>query len=366
MSRSSHLVLEHAIDQITTGHSYRHDLGDLDELTDSIKRVGLLTPISITTDNVLISGKRRLAALRRLGFRTVPVWVVTGVSDKLSMVLAIQDENTLHKMLTTIEQAELYAELTDLIAEENARKQEATRFGASRTAGAAPNHGPSASTPAGGDDGGVDSTPPQPATGQGAGKTRVQAAKAVTGYDSHSKLDQVVELQHIAASDDEHPEVRQAAAEALIELNADGKVNGRYLRVKIQQATTALAQTADDPNHPEPVRAAARAELDLIRAQPTPKDALREALRAVPHVVQLRQQAQATAGPVGWTDADPLLREKHRIRRLVDLLRREHGWWERFSPSDFGQYATDEQWELVESFVTGATEFLETARADRS
>lgn len=356
-----HLVLEHAIDEIIDGHSYRRDLGDLTELQGSVERFGLLSPIVITTGNVLISGNRRLAVMRTLGWRTVPVWVVPGVSDKLSTVLAIQDENTLHKMLTPIEQAELYDELKQLYAEENARKQEATQFGSTTRA---PESGHSADSP-GSESGGVDSTPPQPAPRGEGQKTRVQAAKAVTGRDSHGMLDQVVELKQIAASDDEHPEVRQAAAEALLELNTDGKVNGRYLRVKLLQAIMLLERWAAHPDEPDAIRQAAAAELAQVRAQEHPKDALKEATRATARITQLRKDAAAAAPREGWTDADPLLREKHQIRKLVDLLRREHGWWDRYNPEDFGTYADGEQWELVEENITSAGAFLETARTAR-
>lgn len=366
MSRG-HLVLEHATDQIIDGHSYRRDLGDLEELTESIRRFGLLSPIVITTGNVLISGNRRLAVMRTLGHRTVPVWVVQGVSDKLSTVLAIQDENTLHKMLTPIEQAELYEELKQLYAEENARKQESTQFGSlARTNVADDAEGGDVSGVRGSEHGGVDSTPPQPAGGAAGGKTRIQAAKAVTGRDSHSMLDQVVELKQIAASDGEHPEVRQAAAEALLELNTDGKVNGRYLRVKLLQALNTLDRWAVDPDEPDAVREAAAEELELVKAQEHPKDAMKEVTRALSRVGQLRKDAAALAPREGWTDADPLLRQKHAIRKLVDLLRREHGWWDRYNPEDFGRYADGEQWELVETYITEAGRFLDQARYARA
>lgn len=360
MSRG-HLVLEHSIDEIIDGHSYRRDFGDLTELTESVERFGLLSPIVITTGNVLISGNRRLAVLRSLGHRTVPVWVVPGVSDKLSTVLAIQDENMLHKMLTPIEQAELYNELKQLYAEENARKQEATQFGAvARTKPGEHAAGDSGSAP-----GGVDSTPPQPARKGEGQKTRVQAAKAVTGRDSHGMLDQVVELKQIAGSDEEHPQVRQAAAEALLELNTDGKVNGRYLRVKLLQAITQLERWAGHPDEPDAIRAAATAELAQVREREHPKDALKEATRAINRIVQLRKDAAAAAPPEGWKDADPLLREKHQVRKLVDLLRREHGWWDRFDPEVFGAHADAEQWELVETSITESGRFLAAARTTR-
>ena len=204
MSRSGYLVLEHAIDEIELGFSFRRDLGDLDELVESIRRTGgLLVPISITPQNVLIAGERRLAALRILEYRVAPVWVVTGVSDKLATVLAIKDEHALQKLLTPVEQAELYTEYKEILAEDNARKQRATRFGAgSAAAQTEPDEAdpdPAAAPIEPGGHGGVESTPPHTEPAGALGKTRVQAAKAVTGRDSHSMLDQVVELQQIAA-----------------------------------------------------------------------------------------------------------------------------------------------------------------------
>ena len=370
MSRSGYLVLEHAIDEIELGFSFRRDLGDLDELVESIRRTGgLLVPISITPQNVLIAGERRLAALRILEYRVAPVWVVTGVSDKLATVLAIKDEHALQKLLTPVEQAELYTEYKEILAEDNARKQRATRFGAgSAAAQTEPDEAdpdPAAAPIERGGHGGVESTPPHTEPAGALGKTRVQAAKAVTGRDSHSMLDQVVELQQIAAAETEDPEIRQQAAEALIELNTDGKVNGRYLRVKILQALAALRRAADDPAEPEPVRQAASAELQVAEAQEAPKDMLREATRALAHLAQVRQQA-AAAGPSGWTDVDPLLRQKHQNRRLVDMLRREHGWWDRFDADDFGRYADPDQWELVASYAVGSSRFLEAATLARN
>ena len=110
-----HLVLEQAIDQIRRGSQYRRDPDeDLDELCGSLERVGILNPPAITEDAVLITGNRRLAAMERLGWRSTPVWVVPDVSDKLSYVLAIRDEQTLQKALKPLEQAELYEELKAL------------------------------------------------------------------------------------------------------------------------------------------------------------------------------------------------------------------------------------------------------------
>ncbi len=348
-----HLVLEQAIDAIIVGHQYRRDLGDLTELCESIDRVGLLAPPVLTPENVLISGNRRLAAMRQLGKRTVPVWIAAGVSDKLTTVLAIQDENTLHKDLTPLEQAELYSELKQLLAEENARRQATTRFGSAavtpeRTSDGTAGHG------------GWDSQPPQ-----GGGKSRIQAATAVTGRDSSQQLEHVLELERIAASEREDDLVRQHAAEALVEINQDGKVNSRYLQVKLDQTLTTLGRLAEDPAIPDAVRHAAAAELVTVQTIQQPRQAVAEATRALNRIGVLQKDTAARLAPVGWSDVDPELRQKHECHKLADLLRREHGWWTTYDAAVIGQYTTDEQWDLITSYVTNATAFVEEAQQVR-
>lgn len=344
-----HLVLEHALDQIQRGHQYRKDLDDdLDALCESIQRAGILNPPAVTEGFVLITGNRRVAAMERLGWRVTPVWVVPGVSDKLTYVLAVRDEQTLHKALKPIEQAELYEELKALYAEDAERRKAATQFRS------------------GTGDGGADSAPP--ADGSGGGndrKSRVQAARAVTGRDSRTMLEQINELKRIAAADDEDPYVRQHAAEALIELNQDGKVNGRFQAVKAAQHTAALNRLAQHPDTPEPVRDAAARELETLTAAAGSADAAKEAGLALARVQQLHTAATSD-DRVGWKDVDPLMRQKHQIRKLVDQLRREHGWWDRYDPAEFGEYADAEQWALVEEYVAGANGFLTLARSARA
>jgi ParB family chromosome partitioning protein len=63
-----------AIADIRVGRRrFRHDPGDITGLAASIAEVGLLHPPVISTDNGLISGARRLAAVKSLGWETVPV-----------------------------------------------------------------------------------------------------------------------------------------------------------------------------------------------------------------------------------------------------------------------------------------------------
>ena len=74
MPDKGHIELERQIDSITVGVRHRRDLGDMSALMRSIEEVGLLQPITVTPDGVLVCGLRRLEAMRRLGKRTLSVW----------------------------------------------------------------------------------------------------------------------------------------------------------------------------------------------------------------------------------------------------------------------------------------------------
>lgn len=349
-----HLVLEHAIDQISVGFSFRRDIDEgLEELCESIQRFGVIHPPVVTEQYSLISGRRVLEAQKRLGYRVTPIWIVHGVSDRLSQILAIRDEETLRKALKPIEQAELYEELKKLYAEDAERRDATTRFGS-------PERDARLRDTAA-EDGGADSAPP--ARGNDT-KARVQAARAVTGRDSRTMLEQISQLQRIAADDEEDPMVRQHAAEALIELNEDGKVNGRFLAVKARQNLARLTRLAEHPDTPDPVRAAAAEELAALDPDLSPAEAAKESGLAWERIQQLQTATADTK--IGWADIDPLMRQKHQVRKLVDVLRREHGWWERYDPDDVGQYADESQWELITSYIDGADGFLARALTART
>jgi ParB family chromosome partitioning protein len=50
-------------------------MGDIAALAASMKVLGLLHPIVVTPDGLLVCGERRLRAARLLGWKTIPVTV---------------------------------------------------------------------------------------------------------------------------------------------------------------------------------------------------------------------------------------------------------------------------------------------------
>lgn len=59
----------------------RRELTNIDELAESIHRIGLINPIVITPDGVLVAGERRFTACKQLGWTSIPVQLTTDLDD---------------------------------------------------------------------------------------------------------------------------------------------------------------------------------------------------------------------------------------------------------------------------------------------
>ena len=175
--------------------------------TASIHSTGVLHPPAVTEEYVIIIRQppgRRDGETRH---SVTPVWVVPGVSDKLSYVLAIRDEQTLQKTLKPLEQAELYEELKALYAEDAERRDTAPSSGGGRAARARTRRRNEPVVPI---------RHHRIGRPNGWGKSRVQAAQAVTGRDSRTMLEQINQLKQIAADDVEDPVCASARRRSLV------------------------------------------------------------------------------------------------------------------------------------------------------
>jgi ParB/RepB/Spo0J family partition protein len=59
----------------------RRELTGIDELAESIFRIGLINPVVITPEGNLVAGERRLTACRQLGWTAIPVQLTSDLSD---------------------------------------------------------------------------------------------------------------------------------------------------------------------------------------------------------------------------------------------------------------------------------------------
>jgi ParB/RepB/Spo0J family partition protein len=64
------------IGDIVVGTRHRRDMGDVAGLAASMKELGLLHPIVVRPDGVLVAGERRLRAAKLLGWETIPVNII--------------------------------------------------------------------------------------------------------------------------------------------------------------------------------------------------------------------------------------------------------------------------------------------------
>jgi hypothetical protein len=114
------------IGKIIVGPRHRRDLGDVASLAKSIAAVGLLHPLVVTSDLRLVAGRRRLEAVRQLGWDKVTVSITDCFDDALAALLAERDENQQRQPLRPSEAAALGEALEELErAEAKKRKAQA-------------------------------------------------------------------------------------------------------------------------------------------------------------------------------------------------------------------------------------------------
>jgi len=351
-SGPGHIELERTLDSIIIGRRHRKELGDIDALASSIEREGLLQPPTLTPDGVLVCGARRYAALRKLGRKTVNVWVRSGISDRLGQLMAEQDDNVLHKPLTQTEAAALYRELKAVMAEDAARRQEASRFtakGQNRRS-----------------DGGAESTPPSP---DAAGRAREQAARMVTGRASYTKLEQVGRLQQLAADPTQPETVRAQAAAELDRIDAGAPVHPAHQRMAAHLSLAELERLAGDESQPARVRERAAAEAARVHAAADAElravELERLAAAALDRVrtAGKRRTRTATPAPGPVVDDTPA---RYSLRAFVLTWEELAGWWTHYDADEVGPALTDEQWERFEATVAATLRFTETARTARA
>lgn len=247
MSRNTgHIELDRTVESIIVGNRHRTDLGDLTALAESIARDGLLQPLTVTIDGVLVCGARRLAAIKLLGWRTVSVWVRSGISGRLGHLLAEQDDNMLHKDLTPVEAAALYRELKTLMAEDASRRQAATRFSAENQPG-------------------KDGAGKFPAPSEPVGRASEQAAAVIPGGASYKTLDKIDYLRQVTDDPDLPATVRGDAAAELERIDAGAPVHPGFERIR-----AALTEAASETTDLEALAQQAVARAQAAQTKPAP------------------------------------------------------------------------------------------------
>lgn len=104
-----------AIGAIMERPGSRNATDDLTSLEKSIRELGLLFPLFVNTDNVLIAGHRRLEACRRLGLKHVPVFRVDVEPNSLRALDILIQENLCRRDLNIEELESLIGRKKELL-----------------------------------------------------------------------------------------------------------------------------------------------------------------------------------------------------------------------------------------------------------
>lgn len=356
-SSPGHIELERALDSIGVGRRHRTDLGDIGALAASIDRDGLLQPITITPDGMLVCGLRRLAAMRKLGWKTANVWVRSGISERLGQLLAEQDDNALHKPLTQTEQATLYRELKALLAEDAARRQEASRFTAG--GGNPRSHGGATVAPPPGT-----SLPDSESPGA-TGRTREQAALMVTGRNAYTSLERISQLQRLAADPDQPVTVRERATAELERVDAGGSITAAHQRARAELSLAELDRIVADSEAATPMRDRAADDAARLRAAETQTRAAELERLAADALARVRATGKRGRTRGTKPASTPGEWERRTLRAFVLTWDDLDSWWEHYDPAEVGPALTEEQWDRFAATVAGTVTFAEAADAAR-
>ncbi|MCR4580848.1 MAG: ParB/RepB/Spo0J family partition protein [Treponema sp.] len=91
----------------------RKDLGNLEDLKDSLKLYGLMNPITLNRKYELIAGERRLQAAMQLGWTSINANIIDNISEIEQLEMELE-ENNQRKEFTETELMEGYKRLQRL------------------------------------------------------------------------------------------------------------------------------------------------------------------------------------------------------------------------------------------------------------
>lgn len=195
------------ISSIAVGERYRKDLGDLKSLMMSIQDIGLLHPVVVNAELVLIAGARRLEACKQLGWTDIPVHIL----DLEDLLRAEHDENVVRKDFLPSEAVAIKKALEPL-ERERARERQSM---AGRTCGKGMITGEKFAPPI---------------------KGKVRERVAASAGMSHTSLTKAEEIVAAAAREP------GKYLDLVSEMDRTGRIDGVYRKLKILTQSEQLAK----------------------------------------------------------------------------------------------------------------------------
>lgn len=113
LNRSRRNKMLVSIKDIKVKRRVRKDLGNLEDLKNSLRRYGLLNPITLNGKYELVAGERRLEAAKAIGWTSINANIIENLSEIAQLEMEIE-ENNQRKEFTDDELFEGYKRLERL------------------------------------------------------------------------------------------------------------------------------------------------------------------------------------------------------------------------------------------------------------
>lgn len=123
------------IDSIIIEDRSRKDFRDIDKLAESIKDVGLILPVAVTSGNKLIDGERRIRAFKALGRTSIPARVAADCHEARDFLKAELDANVCRQEMTITEKVALAKRIESLEKPKAADRQQEGRVKGAKSLG---------------------------------------------------------------------------------------------------------------------------------------------------------------------------------------------------------------------------------------
>lgn len=209
------------INSVVVDGRHRKDLGNVQELANSIREIGLLHPIVVRCDMRLVVGERRLAAYRLLAEQDGSKWskiaanVTDAMGDIATLVKAECQENTCRKAFTPEEAVAIGEAIEATLPKPEERKAEARRRAKGKKK-----------------DGASCAILSKPKRDNGKRTASIAAAAVGMSARTYEKAKEVVNASK-----------KSPKAKRLVqEMNKTGKVNGAHKKLKVAKQKEEIAK----------------------------------------------------------------------------------------------------------------------------
>ena len=81
------------ISDIKVKRRVRKDLGNLEDLKDSLRRYGLLNPITLNSKYQLVAGERRLEAAKAIGWTSINANIIDNLTPLSQLEMELEENN---------------------------------------------------------------------------------------------------------------------------------------------------------------------------------------------------------------------------------------------------------------------------------